>query len=120
MERNKLSEFEQVFGNLDHLETYEEKLISCLATIRDMDDNILDQFINPNSLASEPLCVLLGIYEAMQLLIKYKNGYVIAANFGDQECDECFKNEDGSLMIFSDIDEAIEINDRLYGSIIKL
>lgn len=65
-----LSPFEERFGQFPNHYTEEEKYDNCLAAIRDQEGNseILEEYANPNSLSSEPLCVLFALYDAMEEL----------------------------------------------------
>lgn len=116
-EKHELSEFSKIFGEIDNLST-ENKYDSCLAVIRDKFN--LEQFVNPNSLVSEPLCVLFAIYKALEYSHKLQNGYILVSNFGNQEYDQPFRLEDNSILAFDDIDEALLHNEDYYGSLIYM
>ena len=65
-----LSPFEERFGVSEDGISVEEELINYIAVLRDTPGNfeILEEYANPNSLSSEPSCVLYAIYDAMEEL----------------------------------------------------
>ena len=54
-------------------------------------------------------------------LNKIENGFIITSNFGNQEFDNAFINDDGSLLILEDLDEAIQLSeDEFFGTVVSL
>ena len=115
-----MSEVEQVFGKLpdDQLEAMHQ----AIAKLRNNFGNILERFADSNSYASEPMCVLYGIYKAMERLDKIENGFILAGTFDDPHCDQAFHNKNNELLVFDSLEEAIKVNEQdcYYGIITYL
>lgn len=74
MDKN-LSPFEERFGQFPNHFTEDEKLIHCIAVIRDAPGNneLLLGYVDWSSIMSDPGCVLYAIYDALDDLKKLKD-----------------------------------------------